>query len=349
MIVYYVLAGRPVPPSPEALVAALGERGVWRDLSASTDTLVWDALTLSQPPFEATVFFTVGDALPVEVREWMPWAGMALDDDARELLMRPVATFRVEVAEPEGMSVQGPSGTTRIEGPTAEMKDAPRRGAQLAAAVAAEIAMALDGVVVDVPAQRFWSAEAAPALAGASFDVRNYVSVHADAVDDAMLHLHTHGLERFGKPDVEMGDVPRHMLSFGTHVLNEVAQHQALGNRMKNGENVMIDGEYVFAVTSTARSREHCGNDVVALVDPPDAPQRDARAPRYTLSRFAEDVADDLLRESDLEGALQWLSTSILLAPWRAQAWRKRAGVNENMARPDDCAADLAQAESLGE
>jgi hypothetical protein len=334
-------SGRSVPPAADALLGALAARAVWRAVEVRGEPgLLWDELVLVQPPFEARVCFTVGDALPAEVATWMPWAGRDLGEDERALLLRPGATYRIE----------GPvlAGGEELPGPNRKKqagdKDLPRRGAQFLAAVAAEIALAVEGVLVDVVSQRFHAPEAALRFTEARFDVRDYVSVHAEATEEG-LHLHTHGLARFGRADVEMGHVPREALSFGTHVLNEVAQHQALGNIVANGETVLIDGEYPFAVSMTARSGEHVGNPVIALVDPPDAPGRDPRAPRFTLSRFCEEVADDLIREGNLGESLHWLVLAADLAP-RESVFRKRAGLYEEMGDLARAAEDRARADS---
>lgn len=351
MILYYVVSNRPLPPTPESLLSAIRARKVWRDLQPSKETgPVWDELHLVDLPHEALVHFTVGSALPAVVLEWTQWAAGGLSAAEKQLLQTPSATYRIEMPQPRGgaMEVAGPGGLTRIEAEPS-VKDAARRGAQLGAAVAAEISVLVEGVLVDVPGQRFWSPADVERFTQAAFDVRDYVTVHAElqsasAEEMPLLFLHTHGLMRFGRPDVEMGDVPRDMLGFGTHVLNEVSHHQALGNVVKNGETVLVDEDYAFSVSSTSRSRLHCGNDVIALADPMDVLHRDAHVPRFTLARFAEDVADDLLGKSDLAGAHRWLTLSVTLAPYRAVAWRKRAAVNEHLSRPGEAASDLARA-----
>lgn len=360
MIACYVVTENPVPPAPEALLAAVVERAVWRAIQIVDEPgLLWNELFLQQPPFEARVSFTVGDALPADAITWMPWAGRELSQGEKACVGSPTATYRIEGPLLAG-AVPLPGGEIKPHGPSsggssktaasaeASTKDLPRRQAHFIAAVAAEIAIATSGVLVDVVSQRFRGPHAALVFTQASFDVREYVSVHAEGlVDSDLLHLHTHGLARFGRPDVEMGDVPRVALSFATHVLNEVAQHQALGNIVQNGESVVIDGDYHFAVSMTARSRDHVANEVVSLIDPPDAPQHDARAPRYSMSRFCEDVAEDLLAESKLDEALLWLTHGRELTPWRPELLRKRAAVLEHLGRADEAAEELRRAMDL--
>lgn len=347
LITHYIVSTHSVPVPPDALESAIRARGVWRETAVEPPAdRLWSRLALLQGPFEVRVAFTVGDALPPAVREWLAWGAAALSPEALGCVEAPAATLRVESRLHEGgerlLGVQEPRSPTE----TAALKDLPRRAAHFAAAVAAEIVRVSGGVLVDVPAQRFWEAERAEVFTQGGFDVRNFVSVHADATDDGF-HLHTHGMARFGRADLEIAHVPREALSFGTHVLNEVAHHQALGNVVRNGETVVVDEAYAFALSATSRNGAHVGNDVLALVDPVDAARRDTYVPREPLGRFCEDVADDLLREADLDGALRWLSSSVNVAPHRPSAWRKRAGVLAHLGRKGASDADLAEATAL--
>lgn len=343
----WIVTDQPIPPSPSALLASLRERGVWSDTSTTGEAgLLWSTLRLVSAPFEVDLSFTVGDALPPSVRDWLPWAGRDLDDAGLACLHRPRATYCIR-SRPAGGGVPLTGPTERQ--PTADeraAKDNPRRAACFTSAVSAETALAVSGVLIDACAQRFWHGSRLSPFLGGAFDVRDYVSVHAQAGPHG-LELHTHGLRRFGRVDVEMGHVPHDALPFGTRVLNEISQHQALGNVVRNGETLVVDGEYAFSLSATSKSGSHVGNEVLALVDPSDAPHRDARAPRQTLARFCEDVADEMLTQPDLQGALRWLSHAVLLAPMISRLLRKRAGVLAHLGREADANADMENARAL--
>lgn len=316
MTAYLVASPAAVPPSAAALRKALPP-GTADDDPPADDPL-WDALQVGT----THVAFTVGSAIPEKVLTWMPWAGRDLSPAARDLLAAPASTLRVDGPTP------GAEAAARVAG------------------VAARLALLCDGVLIDLAAQRFWGGDALRRRLQAPFDVRDYVSVHAEVGEDATLLLHTHGMVRFACPDLEMAGVPRDLLPFATQALNEVAHHQATGHDVRPFERVTVD-DYAFGIVRSARSAAHCENDVLALVDPGDLGQRDAAAPRHVLAGFALDVAADLEREEQHAAALPWLDHAVALAPRRPEAWRRRAAACDRLGRAEEAQAARERADAL--
>jgi len=294
VLTYFIASPGPLPPSPSTFV----EDDAWT-LEGQPEP-VWDRLALQGGRVAVVVHFTVGNALPPAVMaEWHAFAGRASDESSRTVLAAPASTFRVEVS-PDALDAR------RVEAV-----------AQLAAALTG----AVEGVLVDVAAQRFW---VAGSKFESAFDVRTYVSVHAELDEHGLLSMHTHGLARFGRPDLELARVPQLLLPFGTQVLNEVAQHLALGSTIRIGEAVRVD-DYRFVAAASERHVEHCANETLALLDPPEAPDRDVAAPRNTLADFAEDVARDLAARGRDAEAIPWVDAALQVAPHRMSARDLRA------------------------
>jgi hypothetical protein len=300
-------------------------RGSW-DTSACTvaeSEAVFDRLHLVGGPGEVVVYHTVGQGLPKAIaEEWLAWAGPGLDAAQRLLVAEPTSTLRIE---------------TTVGG---EAHQAARWGF----AVAAEMALLLDAVLIDVAAVRLWAPRDLDRFTGSELDVRSWVSVHAEPNEDSTYDLHTHGLARLGGLDLEMGGVVEPLLPFGVRALNELASHQVAGHTIRSGEPVLVEQEYAFSLSSSARFAEHCQNGVLALVDPPEAPHRDVRSPRNTLARFAHDVALELVGAHRLLEARPMLDQAIALAPWRPTAYEARADILAALGDTDAAQADRAQA-----
>ena len=115
------------------------------------------------------------------------------------------------------------------------------------------------GPVVDLTAERVWTAREWTRKVAPRFDPRQHVSVHADWAPDARsATLHTHGMAKFAHPDFVAFDVPDE----GTRAVGQLLGHLAA----------------VRALTLEPLHPGHAfdpgyGQPMVAFVDaPPDAP-----------------------------------------------------------------------------
>lgn len=96
-------------------------------------------------------------------------------------------------------------------------------------AVTALVGWGGGGPVVDLTAERVWTAKEWLRTAGPRFDARRHVSVHADwAPDGRSATLHTHGMAKFAHPDFAALDVPDEGVRAAGQLLGHLASVRAL-------------------------------------------------------------------------------------------------------------------------
>ena len=302
----FIVSPSVVPPSLQLWREALAARGIISSqaIELPDEGLIWDRCIVRCAGGDLELSFTSGQGLPVEATsEWLAWAARGLDEGQQQLVQGPSSTLRLRAPE-------------RLQG---------QEGARFCMALSGELAILTDGLLVDMEAQRFRTPHEALELARGGLDARTWVSVHAEASDEGDLDLHTHGMRRLGGDDLEMGGVPPQLLPLGVRVLNELAQHQLLGHRLRNGESVMIDDELSFALSHTAKFTDHVQNRVLALVDPSDAPHRDACRPAATLAQCALEAVEESVAAGEGTQAMEWLDIAIRLTPLRSELHEARA------------------------
>ncbi len=130
------------------------------------------------------------------------------------------------------------------------------------------IASLLDGVVWDVPMRVVWGqTEWRQRVMEEPFTVLNHVDVQR-----ASGTLRTHGLRKFGSPDLEVVDVPAELSAVVEGLLRDIAENLAQGEVLGAGETLEYGGGRLRVVAATR------GDDrVVRLVDE-DAPEEGEQA-----------------------------------------------------------------------
>jgi hypothetical protein len=147
-------------------------------------------------------------------------------------------------------------------------------GAVLQTTLAADqLAERADGVVQDLVALRFFGPGGwrSPEAVG-DFDIRDHVTIHALTDDRGGWEwLHTHGLVKFGRPELEVYDVPAELAAAAGPLLNEIAWYMADGALMRPGDSLGDPGEPISVRQGARRRRDRWhweGTPVLELVDP---------------------------------------------------------------------------------
>lgn len=97
------------------------------------------------------------------------------------------------------------------------------------------------GVTLDPEMQLVWGSDAWRAARElGELDVRRHVVIHAEPLPAGKVWLHTHGLIKFGRPDLEMSDVAEAQVESRVMVLNEVARHLSHGGELALGEEALL-------------------------------------------------------------------------------------------------------------
>lgn len=130
-----------------------------------------------------------------------------------------------------------------------------------------------DGVVQDLVALRFFGPGGwRNPEAVEDFDVRDHVTIHA-LRDDAggWEWIHTHGLVKLGRPELEMHDVPPELADAASPFLNEIARYLSEGALIRPGDSLGVPDQPILARPGARRRRDRWhwqGIPVLELVDP---------------------------------------------------------------------------------
>jgi len=176
----------------------------------------------------------------------------------------------------------------RLEAPGNNVRDT----VVFATRIAKRLAELGDGVVMDVCAYRFfgpggWTVEEPIG----EFDAREHVHTHAaTGVDEGEKSswLHTHGLIKFGRPELEIYDVPSGMEELALSVLLETA-HYVIESAAILPEQTCGDPQQPFHARLGTKNREGHWEEmpVLELVDVDDRNRPVDSGARKALQAFA--------------------------------------------------------------
>ena len=132
--------------------------------------------------------------------------------------------------------------------------------------IARRLAALGDGVVMDTAAYRFFGPEGWPVEEpNPEFDVREHVQIHFET--DAQW-MHTHGLIKFGRPEMEIYDVPPELNEIAYGLLLDISQYVITSALIEPGQTCG-DPEQPFYAREGTKNRKDHWNDlpVLELVD----------------------------------------------------------------------------------
>ncbi len=136
---------------------------------------------------------------------------------------------------------------------------------------ASSLARAIDGVIRDVQTQLvITSQEARGILKSSDFDISKHVLVHAlkDPGGGEALWLHTHGMGKFGRPDLEMRDVPEEHADVARHGLLTIADYLSQGAVVRPGETMQLGDAYLtFTLAPGEMGDEEFPNGLIRVTD----------------------------------------------------------------------------------
>jgi tetratricopeptide (TPR) repeat protein len=160
-------------------------------------------------------------------------------------------------------------------------------------------------------------------------DPMAHVALHRELWDAESHWLHTHGLQKFGKPELDLAAVPHSLEEEGFALLREVAALLAHDGTLVSGQEIDFEGQ----------------GRLVAIGALPD---QDHQAP-YGRLRLCDATMPG---ESESVGAGRLLAQTAMADAERRLEARDTAGAMETLdrvlaANPDDCAALTAQSTIL--
>ncbi|MDB6030902.1 MAG: hypothetical protein JWM16_1240 [Verrucomicrobiales bacterium] len=128
--------------------------------------------------------------------------------------------------------------------------------------VAQRLAALGDGIVMDTCAYRFFGPEGWPVQEPLpDFDAREHVHVHLESDSN---WLHTHGLIKFGRPELEIYDVPPELHYAAFEMLLNTAQY-VITSTIITPKQTCGDPDQPFYAREGTRNREGHWNDLAVL------------------------------------------------------------------------------------
>lgn len=176
----------------------------------------------------------------------------------------------------------------RMEAPGGDVQDT----VVFATKIAKRLAELAGGIVMDVCAYRFFGPNGWPVDGPVGdFDVREHVHTHLATGFDEVANtswVHTHGLTKFGRPELEIYDVPAGMEPLALSLLLETA-HRTITSEGLLPEQTCWSPEQPFHARLGRKNREEHWEDIPVLelvdVDDRNCPV-DSGAPK-ALQAFA--------------------------------------------------------------
>lgn len=145
-----------------------------------------------------------------------------------------------------------------------------------------------DGIIMDVCACRFfgpagWEVnEPLP-----DFDAREHVHVHI-VQDGNASWFHTHGLVKFGRPELEIYDVPAEMDELAYGMLFDLSQYIITSAQIEPGQTCGDPNQPFYAREGTKNEKDHWeGTPVLELVDLNESGRPIASGAPKALQAFA--------------------------------------------------------------
>jgi hypothetical protein len=195
-----------------------------------------------------------------------------------------ICSVAVQRGDPEAPGLSLPPGTLEASGLTEEMLakfnqpawrviiemaspgNEVRDTVIFATRVAQRLAALGDGVVMDTAAFRFFGPDGWPVEeANPDFDAREHVHIHTESESGWM---HTHGLIKFGRPEMEIHAVPPELSVVAFSTLLDIAQYVITGPLIEPGQTCGDPSQPFYAREGTKNRAEHWQDiSVLELVD----------------------------------------------------------------------------------
>jgi tetratricopeptide (TPR) repeat protein len=159
------------------------------------------------------------------------------------------------------------------------------------------------GAVIDPAAQTAWGVTHLGAMANGPFTAQ--LVIHDEAWGADSRWLHTHGLQKFGRPELDLAAIPVALRAEAEAFLLEVAENLAQGERLTAGQEIALeDFGAVVAVTVAPDPEHQAPYTRLRLADSPAPGQRQSVGAGRLLARMALADAQRRYDTGDVAGAL---------------------------------------------
>ncbi|HLZ25294.1 MAG TPA: tetratricopeptide repeat protein [Ktedonobacterales bacterium] len=207
--------------------------------------------------------------------------------------------------------------------------------------VARLVADECGGVVMDPLAQRCAGPSELSRLQAS--DVLAHVTIHNEPWGVESRWLHTHGLQKFCRPELELIEVPLSLVDEATGFLRDVTASLATGARLAAGGEIDLDElGTVFASSAPSDVDHQAAFGRLRLTDAPLPGEREGTSHALFLTRVALAEAARRRDSGDIEGALRDIDRVLAADPDQSAALMLKAQIYLSQGQITD-ALDLGE------
>ncbi len=150
-----------------------------------------------------------------------------------------------------------------------EVLNEPRDAVLFLVELADRLANLAEGVVLDQESRRYYlPGKWRVANAVKPLDAREQVAIHLEKSEGDRMWVHTHGLSKFGRPELELLDLPSELGEAACRLLVDLSQQMIGGAVLRPGERVGDPQSPLILRLGTIRSEAHYGGPSLELADP---------------------------------------------------------------------------------
>jgi hypothetical protein len=143
-----------------------------------------------------------------------------------------------------------------------------------------------------------------------------HVVTHAEPWGSDAFWLHTHGVQKFGRPEVEIVGVPRSFEVEGRALLADLAESLARGDQLAAGQEVDLGDVGRLVAVATPTDVDHQAPfGRLRLVDAPAPGEQLGETPSRVLARWVLGDATARADRGDLPGALEIVERALAADP----------------------------------
>lgn len=195
--------------------------------------------------------------------------------------------------------------------------------AQAAVGVLLEVTQ---GVVLDLGAQRCYGRTGAARMA--TGDPLAHIAFHDEPWEVETRWLHTHGLQKFGRPEIEVVAAPVVLATEAMALLRDVALSLTAGERLTAGDEIELDDAGKMLAVSAQPDADHQAPfGRLRLVDAPLPGERNGQRLARVLRRTALAEAQRRFDADDRAGALEVIERVLSDDPDDASALALKARI----------------------
>jgi hypothetical protein len=172
-----------------------------------------------------------------------------------------------------------------------------------------------EGAGIDPAAQRCYGRVELAQLATSAEPIA-HVNVHAEPWGADGFWLHTHGLQKFARPELEFLNVPRVLEAEGKALLTDLTDHLARGVRLGAGQEIDLDDlGRIVALTVPSDVDHQAPFGRLRLVDVPAPGEQLGTSVQRLLTRTVLAEAMRRAARGDTEGALDAIERILTADP----------------------------------